>query len=222
MGGLSSSSDSALVRRLFIFDTSINDEGACVGRGKKIVDIELVVREAIALIEEGGVEEFSTRRLASRLGISAMTLYNYYENRGAILKGVLRTGLGLLWMGLDEEVAAWRGGGGSPLGAYRVLADHLLAFAQARPSLCRFILTESAGVDWSAIDGRIEQICAEGADWAGVPRTERLRRDVYLFELLAFALTLKVIGGGESPERYRELTAEGYELLLGRHEAVTA
>ena len=55
-----------------------------VGRGKKIVDIELVVDEAVALIEEGGVEAFSTRRLASRLGISAMTLYNYYENRGAI------------------------------------------------------------------------------------------------------------------------------------------
>jgi AcrR family transcriptional regulator len=193
-----------------------------VGRGKKIVDIELVVQEAIALIEEGGVEEFSTRRLASRLGISAMTLYNYYENRGAILKGALRTGLVLLWKGLDEEVASRRAQGGGPLCAYRVLADHLLAFAQARPSLCRFILTESAAIDWSAIDSRIEQICAEGADWAGIRRSDRLRRDIYLFELLAFALALKVIGGGESPDRYRELTSEGYELLLGRHEGEMA
>ena len=63
-----------------------------MGRGKKIVDIDLVVQEAIALIEEGGVEEFSTRRLAARLGISAMTLYNYYENRGAILRGALLKG----------------------------------------------------------------------------------------------------------------------------------
>lgn len=193
-----------------------------MGRGKKIVDIELVVQEAIALIEEGGVEEFSTRRLASRLGISAMTLYNYYENRGAILKGALRTGLVIMWKGLDEEVAAWRAAGGPPLGAYRVLADHLLAFAQARPSLCRFILTESAGVDGSAIDARIEQICADGADWAGVRRSDRLRLDIYIFELLAFALALKVICGGESPERFRELTAEGYELLLSRHEKVVA
>jgi len=189
-----------------------------VGRGKKIVDIELVVQEAIALIEEGGVEEFSTRRLASRLGISAMTLYNYYENRGAILKGALRTGLVLLWKGLDEEVAAWRGSGGAPLGAYRVLADHLLAFAQARPSLCRFVLTESAGLDWSEEEGRIEAICSQGSGWAGIPGSARLRRGIYLFELLAFALALKVIGGGESPERFRELISEGYELLLGPHE----
>jgi AcrR family transcriptional regulator len=193
-----------------------------VGRGKKIVDIELVVEKAIALIEEGGVEEFSTRRLAARLGISAMTLYNYYENRGAILKGVLRNGLKLLWGGLDGELAAWRSQGGSPLGAYRVLADHLLAFALARPKLCNFIITESAGVDWSANDSQVEQIIAESVDLAALPRTDRLRYDIYLYELLTFALALKVISGGETAERYRELIGEGYELLIGRHEQVTA
>jgi AcrR family transcriptional regulator len=193
-----------------------------VGRGKKIVDIELVVEEAIALIEEGGVGEFSTRRLASRLGISAMTLYNYYENRGAILKGVLRRGLSLLWEGLDKEVAAWRSQGGAPLGAYRVLADHLLAFALARPRLCGFIITESAGVDWTADDSQIERIFALEAEPAAVRRSDRLRRDIYLFELLAFALALKVISGGETAERFRELLAEGYELLIGRHERVAA
>jgi len=193
-----------------------------VGRGKKIVDIELVVEKAIDLIEEGGVEEFSTRRLAARLGISAMTLYNYYENRGAILKGVLRRGLRLLWEGLDGELAAWRSQGGTPLGAYRVLADHLIAFALARPKLCGFIITESASIDWSADDSQIERIIAESSDQAALPRTDRLRYDIYLYELLAFALALKVIHGGESAERYRELVAEGYELLVGRHERVTA
>jgi len=189
-----------------------------MGRGKKIVDIELVVDEAVALIEEGGVGEFSTRRLASRLGISAMTLYNYYENRGAIIKEALGKGLGLLWEGLAEEVSAWRAKGGNPLGAYRVLADHLLAFAVARPRLCRFILTESAGGDWLAKDGRIEEICDSGGR-GGEERQEAIRRDIYLFELIAFALTLKVIGGGETPERFGLLVGEGYELLLARHEA---
>ncbi len=189
-----------------------------MGRGKKIVDIELVVDEAVALIEEGGVEEFSTRRLASRLGISAMTLYNYYENRGAIIKGALNRGLRLLWEGLSEEVAAWRAGGGGPLGAYRVLADHLLAFAVARSRLCRFILTEGAAGDWNARDGQIESICGpDGKDGAGWPGP--VSRDIYLFELLIFALALKVIGGGETVERYKELSAESYERLVGRHEA---
>jgi AcrR family transcriptional regulator len=193
-----------------------------VGRGKKIVDIELVVEEAIALIEEGGVEEFSTRRLASRLGISAMTLYNYYENRGAILEGALRKGQGLLWEGLDREVAAWRSQGGGSLGAYRVVADHLLAFALAQPRLCRFVLTESAGIDWSADGSQIERICAFEAGPTVTRRSERLRRDIYLFELLIFALALKVISGGESAERFNELVSEGYELLIARHEQATA
>jgi AcrR family transcriptional regulator len=187
-----------------------------VGRGKKIVDIELVIEEAIALIEEGGVEEFSTRRLASRLGISAMTLYNYYENRGAILKGALSKGLALMWGGLDAEVASWRSKGGSAVGAYKVLADHLLAFAQERPCLCRFLLTESAGTSWSAFSEQIGKTFGLGS------AEGELGRDAYLFELLAFALALKVIGGGESPEAFRELVSEGYERLLSRHEALAA
>ena len=189
-----------------------------MGRGKKIVDIELVVDEAIALIEGGGLEEFSTRRLASRLGISAMTLYNYYENRSAILKEALRKGLDLMWEGLEKEVAEWRAGGGSALGAYRVLSDHLLAFALARPSLCRFLLTESAGTDWTDRGSRIERICTAESDAESGLRPESLRHDIYLFELIAFALTLKVISGGETAERFRELVAEGYDRLLGRHE----
>lgn len=187
-----------------------------MGRGKKIVDIELVIDEAVALIEEGGVEEFSTRRLASRLGISAMTLYNYYENRGAIIKGALNRGLGLLWSGLPGEVTAWRAAGGNPIGAYRVLADHLLAFAVSRPMLCRFVLTEGAAGDWNARDGQIEMICGP-ASYGGEERPEPVRRDIYLYELLIFALALKVIGGGETPQRFRELADEGFERLLGRH-----
>jgi AcrR family transcriptional regulator len=188
-----------------------------MGRGKKIVDINLVVEEAVALIEEGGVEEFSTRRLASRLGISAMTLYNYYENRGAILKEAQNKGLGLLWEGLTAEVEAWRSGGGNPLGGYRILADHILAFAMARPRLCRFILTEGSGGDWSALGGQIEAIC--GVEASGLSgRPEHIRRAIYLYELLIFALAIKVIGGGETADRFRELIDAGYELLLGPSE----
>ena len=188
-----------------------------MGRGKKIVDTSLVVDEAVALIEECGVGEFSTRRLASRLGISAMTLYNYYENRGAIMKEALDKGLSLLWAGLPAKVAAWRAKGGSYLGAYRVFADHLLAFATARPLLCRFILTEGAGGDWMARDGYIENVFGPKSRGAE-SRPVTLRRDIYLFELLAFSLALKVIGGGETPERFDELVGEGYELLIARHE----
>jgi AcrR family transcriptional regulator len=193
-------------------------QGVGVGRGKKIVDIELVVEEAIALIEEGGVEEFSTRRLASRLGISAMTLYNYYENRGAILKGALRKGLAIIWDGLEAEIGEWHARGGSAIGAYRVLADHLLDFSIARPNLCSFVLTESAGNDWRAFDADVDRMCRGNGDAALPERSPEMCRAVYLFELLVFALALKVIGGGETADGFRLLMTEGYERLLSGYE----
>ena len=186
-----------------------------MGRGRKIVDIDIVAEEAVVLIEEDGVEELSTRRLASRLGISAMTLYNYYENRRAIIEGALNFGLGMLVNGLSEEVDAWLAGGGNALGAYRVLASHTLSFAVTRPRLCRFILTEMAVGSGNAREDQIDKICDPKG--AGL-RSEHLGRDIYLFELLIFALALKVVGGGETPQRFRELATEGYDRLIGRHE----
>jgi AcrR family transcriptional regulator len=193
-----------------------------VGRGKKIVDIELVIDEAIALIEEGGVEEFSTRRLASRLGISAMTLYNYYENRGAILKGAFEKGSSMLWSGLQEEIEARRAPGDNGHGAFQALSEHLLAFATTRPKLCHFILTVGAGEDWAVRDGWLDtfdtpQGLPPGGGRHGAAKAAR-KRAVYLFELIIYALALKVIGGAESPERYRDLAAEGLDRLLESRE----
>ena len=184
-----------------------------MGRGKKIIDVELVIDEAITLIDEGGVEEFSTRRLASRLGISAMTLYNYYENRGAILKGAYEKGRGMLWDGLEAEVEARKVPDDKGLAPFRALSDHLLAFAMAKPKLCNFILTEGAAESWGVRDGWLDRFAAA---WPGSRRSKTARcRDVYLFELVIYALALKLIGGAETPERYRELAAESLERLLG-------
>lgn len=193
-----------------------------MGRGKKIVDIDVVVEEAIALIEESGVEEFSTRRLAARLGISAMTLYNYYENRGAILGEALSQGLKVLLSGLSDKVSSWREQGGGELGVYKIMAEHFLAVALSRPFLCRFVLTSGAGSDWSDPDGQLELICNSIQEGGESGRSVQLRRDIYLFELLVFALTLKVIGGGETAEGFRELVTEGYERLLGQYDGVAA
>jgi len=192
-----------------------------MGRGKKIVDTDLVVDEAVALIEEGGVEEFSTRRLASRLGISAMTLYNYYTNRDAILAAALAKGLRMLWDGLPREIEALRSGGANPLGAFRVFADRLLNFALERPRLCRFVL--SGGSEGSVNVGAgkvVESLLAFAESSASADRgwLEHLKRHIFLFEMLADSLAMKVVAGSVSAEEYRELADEGYQVLLGTHE----
>jgi len=192
-----------------------------MGRGKKIVDTDLVVEEAVALIEEGGVEEFSTRRLASRLGISAMTLYNYYTNRDAILEAALAKGLRMLWEGLPQQIEAWRSEGGNPLGALRIFADRLLNFALERPRLCRFVL--SGGAEGAANVGAgqaVESLIAFAESSSIVDREwlDLLKRHIFLFEMLTDSLAMKVVAGSVSPEQYKELAAESYQLLLGAHE----
>jgi AcrR family transcriptional regulator len=50
---------------------------------------ERVLSAAIALADEGGLEALSMRRLATELGVEAMSLYNHVANKGEILDGIV-------------------------------------------------------------------------------------------------------------------------------------
>jgi TetR/AcrR family tetracycline transcriptional repressor len=47
-----------------------------------------VLGEALALVDEEGVEEVSMRKLARRLAVDPMSLYNHVDNKDAILDGI--------------------------------------------------------------------------------------------------------------------------------------
>ena len=49
---------------------------------------ELIRRAALALIDEEGVDAVSMRKVARRLGVDPMSLYNHVENKGELLDGV--------------------------------------------------------------------------------------------------------------------------------------
>jgi AcrR family transcriptional regulator len=48
-----------------------------------------VLRAAIALADESGIEALSMRRLAQELGVEAMSLYNHVANKDDLLAGIL-------------------------------------------------------------------------------------------------------------------------------------
>jgi AcrR family transcriptional regulator len=48
-----------------------------------------VLRAAIALADEGGIEALSMRKLAQELGVEAMSLYNHVANKDEILDGIV-------------------------------------------------------------------------------------------------------------------------------------
>jgi len=50
---------------------------------------ERVLRAAIALADEGGIEALSMRKLAKELGVEAMSLYNHVPNKDGILDGII-------------------------------------------------------------------------------------------------------------------------------------
>jgi AcrR family transcriptional regulator len=50
---------------------------------------ERVLRTAIALADERGVEGLTMRKLANELGVEAMSLYNHVTNKGDLLDGMI-------------------------------------------------------------------------------------------------------------------------------------
>ncbi len=50
---------------------------------------ERVLSSAIALADEAGIESLSMRRLGQKLGVEAMSLYNYVANKDDLLIGML-------------------------------------------------------------------------------------------------------------------------------------
>jgi AcrR family transcriptional regulator len=55
---------------------------------------ERVLRAAVALADQSGIESLTMRRLGQELGVEAMSLYNHVANKEAILDGVVDLVLG--------------------------------------------------------------------------------------------------------------------------------
>ena len=53
--------------------------------GKPILTSERIVAEAVAMVEESGLDAVSMRGLARRLSVDAMSLYHHVDNRDALL-----------------------------------------------------------------------------------------------------------------------------------------
>ena len=55
---------------------------------------ERVLRAAVELADEGGIESLTMRRLGQELGVEAMSLYKHVSNKDAVLDGIVDLVLG--------------------------------------------------------------------------------------------------------------------------------
>ena len=58
---------------------------------------EKILARAVELISQKGFEGFSMRKLSSRLGIAAKTIYNYYTNKDELYLAILTKGFNRLY-----------------------------------------------------------------------------------------------------------------------------
>jgi AcrR family transcriptional regulator len=59
-----------------------------VDAGREPLTRSRVLREAVALADEGGLAGLTMRRLGQRLGVEAMSLYNHVANKDTLLDGM--------------------------------------------------------------------------------------------------------------------------------------
>jgi AcrR family transcriptional regulator len=65
-----------------------------------------VLRAAVALADEGGIEALTMRKLAQTLGVEAMSLYNHVANKDDILDGIVDVVFGEI--GLPPMDVDWK------------------------------------------------------------------------------------------------------------------
>jgi AcrR family transcriptional regulator len=97
---------------------------------------EQVLRAAVTLADEGGIDSLSMRKLGQQLGVEAMSLYNHVANKGEILDGMVDMVAGMFE--LASKDGHWKSAiRQSAISAHEVLLDHPWAcsLALSRPKV---------------------------------------------------------------------------------------
>ena len=108
------------------------------------LSIDRVLRTAIRLADERGLESLTMRKLAEALGVEAMSLYYYVARKDDILDGIVD--LVVKEMELASEGADWKAAiRRSAISAHEVLERHpwacglMMSPARVRPGRMRYI-----------------------------------------------------------------------------------
>src|SRR4028119_1439853 len=105
---------------------------------------ERVLRAAVCLADEGGIESLSMRKLAQDLGVKAMSLYNHVANKDDLLDGIVDIVVSEIEvpnLGVDWKTAMR----GRAMSAHEVLLRHpwstmpLVSRVNVGPAMLRYV-----------------------------------------------------------------------------------
>ena len=101
---------------------------------------EKILDEALAIISEHGFAAFSMRKLASRLGMSATTIYHYYASKDELYLMILTKGFDMLYQRLAEIYEAK----GDPAGRIRDMVGAYIDFGISKANYYNIMFTSDA------------------------------------------------------------------------------
>ena len=109
-----------------------NAQSAPAQSGKVgVVTTEQIVKAAVRICDERGLEFLTIRRLSEDLDIGAMTLYNYFRSKDEILDGIADHVLGNLQIPPMADP--------TPAGMARNVADAIFAMMREHPSMVHLL-----------------------------------------------------------------------------------
>lgn len=77
--------------------------------GEETLTRERIVSAALSLVDEGGMEALSMRRLAKELGVDPMAIYHHLPNKRALLSALIGEAFSGMRVPEREQTEGWRG-----------------------------------------------------------------------------------------------------------------
>ena len=181
---------------------------------------EKVLAEALIFVDEEGLDTLSMRRLADRLGVKAMSLYNHVANKEAVVDGLVERVVAE--MGSPDQALPWRQAMALRAdNARKVLLAHpwatlpLVSRVNAGPVMLHYVddtlgcllkagfsLAE-ADYAWNAMDSYIYGFTLQELNFP--------------FEAEEYAEVAKSYVAMIPPEEYPNLNALTHEVIAKRH-----
>jgi AcrR family transcriptional regulator len=122
---------------------------------------ERILACACELYLQGGLEGFSMRKLATRLGVTAPALYRHFDSREQVLLEVVREAYQRLGEHLYRALQ-----GRTPAERFRLAGEAYLEFALANPRLYDVLYAPPDQMGWERLPEEVQtQVCAVGQFW---------------------------------------------------------
>jgi AcrR family transcriptional regulator len=98
---------------------------------------EQILEEALKLMNRHGFDGFSMRKLGSRLGVSAKTIYNYYQNKDELYLVILTRGFEELYNRFNTAYSSHQ----TPMKRLKAMGSEYMIFGLERSNIYNLMFT---------------------------------------------------------------------------------